>query len=852
MRKKNLFLLFCLSAVYSIANAQPQVIKIEPGVSLKLANYRKANIGDLQYDLNFEVPAEKSAPIKANGKISFETKQNNQPLQLDFKQDASYLNWIKVNGKPVPINLQKEHILITNYRKGKNIIEISFTAGNESLNRNDDFLYALFVPDHARAVFPCFDQPDLKGKFKLTLAIPQGWQAMSNGTLLDSVSHNGQTTIHFANSDKLPTYLFSFTAGKYSAVKKMIGQRSADFFYRETDQQKIKLSVDSVFDQHKSAIDFLEKWTGMRYPFQKLGFVAIPDFQFGGMEHPGEIQYKASSLFLDDAATKNMRISRINLISHETAHMWFGDMVTMRWFNDVWMKEVFANFMADKVTEQLMGTETFNLKFLQDHYPAAYNVDRTLGSNPIRQQLDNLKDAGSMYGDIIYHKAPVMMRQLELLMGADRFQAGIRQYLKQYAYANATWPNLISILSKHTKADLYTWNKVWVNETGRPVINGDVQYNGDRISKFILTQTSETGEARFWPQAFEVALVYPDHIQRLPVNLKTKTIVVTDAVGLKKPLHIIFNSNGMGYGVFPVDESIDPPTLYAIKSPLLRACVYINAYENMLNGQTYNPEELMMLFEAGLSKEHEETNLRMLTGYISTVYWRLLTPASRAKQAPLLEQTLWKAMQQQASANNKKILFNTYYDTYLTEAAGKQVYNYWQTQHPPDGVKLTEDDYTAIALTLALKSDTTTSVLQQQLNRVKNPDRKKRLAFLMPALSANVAERDSFFNSLKQRKGREKEAWVSTALSYLHHPLRQGGSIKYVPESLNLLEEIQATGDIFFPQSFINATLSNYQSKEVIDMVSSYIKSHPALNSKLKNKLLQGADNVLRAAKLKM
>lgn len=852
MMKKNLFLLLCLSAVYNIANAQQQVVKVEPGVSLTLANYRKANVSNLQYDLKFEVPAEKSAPIKANERISFETRQNSQPLQLDFKQDASCLNWIKVNGKQVQVKLQKEHILISDYRKGKNAIEISFTAGNESLNRNEDFLYALFVPDHARAVFPCFDQPDLKGKFKLTLVIPHSWQAMSNGILLDSVSHNGQTTVHFANSDKLPTYLFSFTAGKYSAVKRMVGQRSADFYYRETDQQKIKLSVDSVFDQHASAIDFLEKWTNIRYPFQKLGFVAIPDFQFGGMEHPGEIQYKASSLFLDDAATKNMRIARISLISHETAHMWFGDMVTMRWFNDVWMKEVFANFMADKVTEKLMGTETFNLKFLQDHYPSAYNVDRTRGSNPIRQQLDNLKDAGSMYGDIIYHKAPVMMRQLELLMGTDHFQAGIREYLKRYAYANATWPDLIRILSKHTKADLYAWNKVWVNETGRPVINADVQYNGDRISKFILTQASETGAARFWPQAFEVVLVYPDHIQQLPVNLKTATAVVADAIGLKKPLHIIFNSNGMGYGIFPADKPLNPSTLFAIKSPLLRASVYINAYENMLNGQTYNPEELMALFEAGLSEELEETNLRMLTGYISSIYWRLLTPASRTRQAPLLEQTLWKAMQQQSSANNKKVLFNTYYDTYLTEAAGKQVYKYWQTQQPPDGVKLTEDDYTAIALTLAVKSDTATSVLQQQLERIKNPDRKNRLAFLRPALSVNAQERDSFFNSLKLRKGREKEAWVTTALSYLHHPLRQSASIKYIPESLNLLEEIQATGDIFFPQSFINATLSNYQSKEVIDMVDDYIKSHPALDSKLKNKLLQGADHVFRAAKLKM
>ncbi|WP_432709141.1 M1 family aminopeptidase [Pedobacter sp.] len=182
----------------------------------------------------------------------------------------------------------------------------------------------------------------------------------------------------------------------------------------------------------------MENLSGIAYPFQKIGFVTMPDFQFGGMEHPGVIHYKASSLLLGEGATVDQFISRSNLISHEIAHMWFGDLVTMKWFNDVWMKEVFANFMANKVTEKLMGTPTFNLRFLQDHYPAAYGVDRTRGANPIRQQLDNLQDAGTMYGNIIYHKAPIMMMQLEKLMGPEPFQKGIREYLKKYAYQNAT------------------------------------------------------------------------------------------------------------------------------------------------------------------------------------------------------------------------------------------------------------------------------------------------------------------------------------------------------------------------------------------------------------------------------
>lgn len=858
--KKQFSTLLFLSALTVCASAQQKKVPVEPGVSLQLAQYRKSVISDITYQLGFRIPEKRTDLIKAVEVIRFDLQDASLPIQIDFKQNAANVKEIKVNSLDntegaaaiEPINLQKEHLIISTKRlkKGRNHITIIFTAGDASLNRNDDFLYALFVPDHARTVFPCFDQPNLKAKFTLRLDVPAGWKVLTNGVKKDSTNAAGRISYNFAQSDKLPTYLFSFTAGKYTSVKKMLDGREAEFLYRETDEQKIKLSVDSVFEQHRQAIKFLEGWTSIKFPFQKVGFVAIPDFQFGGMEHPGEVQYKASSLFLDDAATKDAHIARINLISHETAHMWFGDMVTMSWFNDVWMKEVFANFMADKVTEKLMGTETFNLKFLQDHYPAAYAVDRTTGANPIRQQLDNLQDAGSMYGNIIYHKAPIMMRQLELMMGAENFQAGVREYLKKYAYQNATWPDLITILGKHTKADLNAWNKVWVNETGRPVIDADVKYAGGKISKFTLTQRPESGSARIWPQAFEVTLVYADHQQKIPVNLNAQMVQVTSAVGKAKPLYVIYNSNGMGYGMFPVEKAQGAEQLFTLNSAVQRASVYINLYENMLNGRGYTPAELMAFFEKGLQVEKEETNLRMIAGYVSSIYWEFINPTERASHSTVLEQTLWTAMQQQLATNNKKILFGTYQSIYSSKDAAQQIYNIWKTQTPPEGIKLTEDDYTGLAFCIALKSDTVTQVLKQQEERVKNVDRKKRMEFLMPALALDVKDRDAFFESLKDRKNRAKEAWVLSALGYLHHPLRQSTSIKYVPESLNLLEEVQATGDIFFPQGFINATLGSYQSKEVADMVNAYIKAHPNLNPKLMGKLLQGADNVMRAQRL--
>lgn len=847
---KIILLLLCLTtAVYAQKPAKP--VAIEAGVSLQLAIYRHSAISNIQYTLDFNIPAEKSQTINANEIINFSLSAINQPLQIDFKQSADHVKEVKANGKTIPVELKAEHVIIAQQylHNGLNKVAIEFIAGNESLNRNADFLYALFVPDRARTVFPCFDQPDLKARFLLTLNVPNEWHVLANGIKKDSIVNPTQTAYHFTNSDKLPTYLFSFTAGKYTDLKRQVDNRTIEFLHRETDPIKIKLSVDSLFKAHQDAINFLEKWTGIPFPFQKFGFVAIPDFQFGGMEHPGEIQYKSSALFLDEGATKDQFISRSNVISHETAHMWFGDMVTMEWFNDVWMKEVFANFMADKVTEKLMGTETFNLKFLQDHYPAAYAVDRTMGANPIRQQLDNLQDAGSLYGNIIYHKAPIMMRQLEKLMGKDNFRKGILEYLKKYAYGNATWNDLIAILSKYSSTNLYTWNKVWVNQPGRPVFDYHVNYTGNKIGNLTITQHPEVGAPRVWPQAFSITLVYPDHSKTIPVNMNARQIALKAATGLAKPSFILFNADGMGYGLFPADKAMTG-SLFNLGSPLQRASAYINGYENMLAGRAFKPAELLKLYLKGISIEQNEMNLRLLTGYITNIYWSFILPKDRLALSAELEHTLWAAMEQQTPANNKKILFGTYQSVYLSADAKSRIYQIWQSQKAPEGIKLAEDDYTGLALTIALKSDTVTSVLKQQLDRITNADRKARLTFMMPALSLNVQERDNFFNSLADRKNRQKEAWVTAALAYLNHPLRQSTSVKYLPESLELVEEIQRTGDVFFPQSWLAAIFSSYQTKDAYQVVSDFLKQHPNYNPKLKDKILQATDNLYRAQKM--
>ncbi|GAB3886684.1 M1 family aminopeptidase [Spirosoma agri] len=844
-------LLFFIAVDSQSQSTPARSAPIETGVSQTLAKARKQTIGQVAYALKFDIPAQKTQPIPATESITFTWTKNASPLLLDFKEERAHLQSVSVNGKAIPIVFESEHVSISTayLAAGKNTVSIQFIAGNSSLNRNDEYLYTLLVPDRARTVFPCFDQPDLKASFQLSLTVPVGWQAMTNAAVNDSTITGDRKSIRFLPSDIIPTYLFSFVAGKFTSVTRTLNKRPMTLLHRETDTTKLRLSLDPIFTLHADALTFLEDYTQIPYPFKKFDFTAIPDFQYGGMEHAGAIDYKLSSLFLDNGATRDQKLSRATLIAHETAHMWFGDLVTMRWFNDVWLKEVFANFMADKITEISSPDANYDLQFVVDHFPAAYAVDRTEGANPIGQPLANLKEAGTLYGGIIYHKAPIMMRQLERLMGKTALRDGLRAYLKKYAFNNATWDDLIAILDPYTPTDLRAWNRVWVSETGRPTFTYQLEKKDGTISRFLLSQKGEDGTNRLWPQGFEVALVYPDHVDELTVPMTQAQVELKEAVGKPAPSFIVFNASGQGYGLFPIDTAMITK-LATLKNPVTRAASYINLYENMLAGKVIDPVRLATIYQNLLSKESEELNLRLLTNQLSDIVWNFTKPENRLALAASVEQRAWQAMEQEPSAGKKKLLFRLYQAIALSPEARDRLYTIWNDQKAPEGVTLTEDDYTSLALSLAVRDYPVEGILAKQLARIKNPDRKKRLEFMMPALSSNVAERDAFFASLASESNREREAWVTAALGYLHHPLRAQTSAKYLPKSLELLEDIQRTGDIFFPESWLRSTLSSYQTPETAKLIRTFLADRPTYNPRLRAKLLQAADSPFRASAL--
>ena len=828
------------------------------GIPIGLADDRAARVSNLRYDVKFQIPAKRSEPVRGSLTARFALSDAGEALSFDFAQPADQVGAVRANHTAIEAVIGNGHIVIPSRGlvAGDNQIEIDFVAGDAALNRNDDFLYALFVPARASLALPCFDQPNLKARWTIGLTVPTGWTAVSNGREVSRApaADPSSQEIAFAETEPLPTYLASFAAGSFSVETAVRNGREFRMFHRETDADKVARNTGAIFDLHASALAWLEDYTGIPYPWGKFDLVAIPSFQFGGMEHAGAIFYNAGGLLLDEAATKNQLLGRAAVIAHETAHMWFGDLVTMRWFNDVWMKEVFANFMAAKIVNPSFPDVNHELRFLYQHYPSAYEIDRTDGANPIRQDLSNLNEAGSLYGAIIYQKAPIVMRQLELLMGPAAFRDGLREYLKNHSFANATWPDLVSVLDARTPVDLAAWSRAWVEEPGRPTIETDLQVQDGKVVRLALRQRDARGRNLVWPQRLSVAVGTARDTQTFDVMLDGPEAVVADAAGLSAPTWVLPVGGGLGYGLFTLDDAtIDRLVkgLHEIGDPLTRGAALVALWESMLDGRVTAPAMLGTLL-ASLPRETDDLSVQQLLEYTRTAFWRYTGADERAEIAEKLEPLLRAGLDRASSTSAKAAWFSALRSTALTPATVEWLERVWRHAEKVPGLPLAEADESDLALDLAVRDvPAAEEILQTQLTRFKNPDRRARFAFVMPALSRDVAARERFFKTLEDVNNRRREAWVLEAARYLHHPLRGSASKKLVVPALSLVREIQQTGDIFFPKRWADTTLSGYQSVQTAAEVRAFIeKLPPDYPPRLRWVLLSSADPLFRAAKL--
>jgi aminopeptidase N len=393
-----------------------------------------------------------------------------------------------------------------------------------------------------------------------------------------------------------------------------------------------------------------------------------------------------------------------------------------------------------------------------------------------------------------------------------------------------------------------------VDEPGRPTITTELSVRNGRVARLAFRQSDPRGRRLRWPQQLRVVLGTTSGPQTVTVDLHGAAAVVASAAGMAPPQYILPAGGGWAYGNFVLDRAtVDYLTanLPDIDDALTRGAAWVTLWDAMLDGRV-RPEVLFDLALRALPRETDEQMTSRILAYASTTWWRFLSADARARQAPRFEAVLRAGLAAAATTSQRAAWFNTLRSVALTADTLAWLRRVWEQAEPIAGLPLAETDYTSLALELAVREvDGWHDILTAQLGRIDNPDRRERFRFVMPALSADPAERERWFIALGDVKNRRREPWVLEGLAFLHHPLRAEASKQFVAQSLAMLWDIQKTGDIFFPKRWLDATLGGYNSREVADTVRAFLaRLPPGYPDRLRKITLQSADELFRAAEL--
>ncbi len=856
---KVLFLLF--SALFfflpSPGAAPPSV-----GIGLDLARRRARSVSRVRYRLSFSL-APGMKEVEGKVEITFELSGSLPSLALDFR--GKDLRKVSLQGRPLErIPAAGGHLVLPGklLRPGRNTFSASFSSPvapsgtplTVYRDRSDsrEYYYTLLVPADAHRLFPCFDQPDLKGRFLLELRAPEGWTCVANSAEAGPPSpQKGGFLLHrFRETPPLSTYLFAFAAGPFasrSGPPAGPGLPPMRVFFRPSLEARLEAPL--LFRLHRECLELYGKLFRIPYPFEKLDFVLVPGFPYGGMEHAGAVFYREKALWFDHPPTARERTRRKTVVYHEVSHQWFGDLVTMRWFDDLWLKEGFANLMSYFAMAELgEGRKAWTL-FHRDLTVRALRADKSRGTTPVYQPLRNLDDAKSNYGPIVYDKAPAVLKSLLSGCGEETFFKGIHRFLSRFAWRNAGYRDLLGCLEEAGAGNLERWAAWWLSTPGVPRVRPRLRLNGGgRILALDLLQESPQGWWEGgWPSSPKVLLAYPGGRKiLLQGTLEGPVGAFPGAEGLPAPRWILPCPGDETYGLFLPDLSGAARLMEDLpseKDPLLRSRGFY-ALKDLLEEGEISPGNFLEFSLRMLKRETDPSAFAGVLSSLSEVLEGFLPPRDRggwrercAAEARFL---LVDRRRRAVALPLVRFLLRSGRDL---ELAGMLT----AREIPLPWLQPGRKDLFLAAAALGAAGKWKEADLERFAASFRKEDVAKYLFMARAALpSARVKER--YFRSYLAPEG-PPEQWVSDSLAWFHWPGQEVLTLPFLERALAKLEWVKAHRKIFFLPRWIDAFVNGHSSRAALEEVRAFL-GRRRLPEDVRLKLLLSLDRLERAVEI--
>jgi aminopeptidase N len=841
--------------------------QIGEGVSRDLARQRAALITNTRYRLDLELRP-KAARMPGHVTIDFDLVRATDSIILDFRDLDAKGNVIngsarnlKINGFVSQLQQSHGHILIPgpSLRPGANSIELDFDSAVEEANRavtryidtqdGNEYLYTLFVPMDASLAFPCFDQPDIKARFSLVVSAPIGWTVVSNGRPAQARASGTLATFRFDETKPISTYLFAFAAGPFERLE----SSDLHLYVRKSMLARAKEEWPGVADITRKGMGLMETFFAQPFPFPKYDEVLIPGFPYGGMEHAGATFFNEDTILFRTVPTVNDYNRRSETVLHELAHQWFGDLVTMRWFDDLWLKEGFAQYMAYHTLAQMEPPDAVWKRFYQSIKPLAYGIDATHGTTPIYQQIPNLKDAKSAYGAIVYQKAPSLLRVLAFNIGEEHFRDGVRSFLKEHAYANAEWSDLIAAFSRASGTDLKPWARAWVEQRGMPQVEVDWSCNAGHISSFHIRQKDPLGEGHVWPIRTQVLLGRRGApAERVAASLSGASADVPAAIGKSCPDYVFANDRDEAYGAFLLDTKSQAAViaeLPAVSDPFLRALLW-GALWDSVRELRMAPREYAGLALRLLPAEKDAELAVSVLGRLRAAYTDYLSDAQRSALAAPLESLLIREIAEAPTPDLRITYFRGLIAVASTAHGRDALKDLLAGRMTIPGVPLKPRDRWNIIGSLIGSGDSSGAELRDAESRRDTSDDGRKYAYVSGGAFGTPENKKKYFTQYLAAAGGVKEDWITASLPLFNYWSQTSLTAPYLQLALEALPQLKRERKIFFVVNWLSSFVGGQDSPEALKAVDDFLNRNNS-DPDLRLKIFEVRDELARTVRIR-
>lgn len=675
------------------------------------AKMRATQVSNVTYNLQV-ILDNKSESFSGITELHFELAASNQnDLTIDF--ELGTINSVKVNGKEVDFSYEKWFITIpaSELTPGKTTVTVDYqrpyATDGSGLHRFVDpengevYLYTDFEPYDANRLFPHFDQPDLKAKYTMQVTAPNHWKVITSVRESNIEAHGDSNIWHFPQSAKYSSYIFSLHAGNYAVWEDKFEDIPLRLFARQSLAEYVK--TDEWFTPTKQSFKFFNEYFGVRYPFVKYDQIVAPDFNAGAMENVASVTFNEGYISRGEKSTR-AKMSLANVIAHEMAHMWFGNLVTMRWWNGLWLNESFATYMANLEVNEASDFDNAWDVFYSGTKQWAYRSDDSVNTHAIELPVPSTGDALTNFDGITYGKGASVLKQLPYYLGEENFRTGVSTYLKKFSYKNTELEDFIGELGKAAGMDMSQWTQDWLYNAGLNTIKVNYQCSDNKVTELSIEQSAPIDYPTLRSQRVQVGLYnYANNVMSLtkaiPVMYQGKSTQVKDAIGQSCPDLVYPNEGDWGFVKVDLDDkSLDSVQKHinAIDNKTMRLMLW-QSLSDSVRDANLSADKFVHFAIKNIEAETDYNVVRKIAGSLTTAL-RYLTTATQLEQGSYSDlyrevEDLYLRLLEKAEAGSdlQKLWYSRYVSLSKTEKHLKNLLNVLYGEKTFDGLTVDQD-----------------------------------------------------------------------------------------------------------------------------------------------------------------